>query len=346
MRVALIIATLTCVTVAPRLARAQDSRAELARRDLLSRAERARAAGDHAEALALGRQAAEIRATPSLRFMLAQEHRALGHLVDAFDQASACAREADADAAVRNRELLLENCRSLAAEVEPMLARLAVDVAPRSVDGLRVLVGESELPRVLLGVPMPTMPGPVVVRVEATGVAPLTRTLTLAAGHVETLSIELPRPAASDRVESSPPRAAELTVAPPVLPTAAAPSSVRRTVGWIALAAGAVGLGVGVGGAVYRDAGARTYNDVPVSGQSYCPGSTYGGSQPGDCQARLDQVGAGTVMEWAGFVGGGALAVAGAILLVTAPSMPGASPLSLRCGPGAVGAGVQCAGSF
>ncbi len=170
---------------------AQDSRSEVARRDLLERAERARSSGDHAAALTLAMQAAQIRQTPSLRLMLAQEHRTAGHLVEALDHATACVREAQADVSLRNREQLVEVCRTLAAEVEPSIGRLTVRVTPASAAGLRVRVGDTDLPTSLLGVPSPVMPGRVAVRVEAHGFRAASRDVVVAAGSAAQVDVAL-----------------------------------------------------------------------------------------------------------------------------------------------------------
>ena len=70
------------------VATAQTSPTEIARRDLLDQAEAARAAGDHARALDLATRASQLRVTPSLRLLLAQEHQALGHVLEALDQSA------------------------------------------------------------------------------------------------------------------------------------------------------------------------------------------------------------------------------------------------------------------
>ena len=325
-------------------AQAQDGRADLARRELLAQAESARASGNHGEALRLGLQAAEIRATPSLRLMLAQEHRSLGHIVDALDQASACVREATADAGLRNRETILTSCRSLAAEVEAGVGRLVVDVTPRNAAGLRVVVGDAELPRVLLGVATPTAPGALVVRVEAEGMAPTTRRVTLRARETETVRVELQGVAvrAVETASTNVPGDSQPTSAP-----AETRSSTQRTLGWVALTAGLVGLGVGIGGVFYRDDGARAYNENRLPNGGHCPGSSYTAApQPFDCQGYLDQVAIGETMQWAGLIGGGVLSVTGLILMVSAPASATSRSARVRCGVGTTGLGLNCVGSF
>ena len=346
-RVALIFGGLL---VASSAASAQDSTAEIARRDLIHRAEQANTAGNHADALALGLQAGGIRMTPSLRLMIGQQHRALGHLIDALFQATECAREAEGDATLRHRARAIEMCRGLATQIEPSLGRLSIQVSPQAAPGLQVHIGDAELSRALLGVAAPILPGHLSVRIAATGFDPVTRDVDLVAGHSETLTVQLmPTPAPSPVipvpvaapvvtaiVEPPPP-----PVAAPVIRVSTAPSGTHRALGWTALATGVAGLGLGLGGIVYRGAGVDGYNGSPA-----CPGRNYGGVQPGECQTLLDQISTGSTMQWAGLIGGAALTVTGIIVLATAPTAIRSSSASVLCGPGALGLEVNCVGRF
>ncbi len=228
------------VELGPAVVIAQDARSEVARRDLLERAEAARSAGDHARALSLARLAAEVRQTPSLRLMLAQEHRVTGQLVEALDNATACVREAEADATLRNRDRLVEVCRTLASEVEPSIGRLTVRVTPASAPGLHVRVGEVDLRASLLGVPSPSMPGHVVVRVEADGFRAVARGIDVVAGHEAQVDVVLD-------AESSSPRG----MGSRVVPSSDSDSSSSEAHGpgagpWVVVSVGAAGLATGL----------------------------------------------------------------------------------------------------
>lgn len=163
--------------------RAQDSRAELARRDLISRAEAARRARNPAEALDSALRAAQIRQTPSLRLMLAQVHAELGHVLEALNQARACGREVEADSGLRNRELVMRGCGEIVRQMEPRVGRLTVRIAPSLPDGATVRVGEELLNAALLGVAVPTLPGEVIVHAEAAGYRAFNQTVTVHAGQ-------------------------------------------------------------------------------------------------------------------------------------------------------------------
>lgn len=337
------------VLATPRLARAQDPRAEIARRELLHRAERARSRGDHAEAVEFGTRALEIRATPSLRLMLAQAHEALGHPLEALDQATACAREAIADSSLRNREQLIEGCRDLSEALGARIARVVVRVTPRDVPGLRVRIGDRDVPTALLGVPVPLLPGAVSIVAESSDARAVRQTLTLAAGRTQEIELSL-APSARTPDAAPPPAVASMpSVAASPLVSAATEdrvvvSSVRRTWGWVALGVGLAGVGVGIGGVVLREGAAIDYNGAPLSNGGVCPGTSYGGAQPEFCQNYLDRAATGEALAWTGLLAGGALVAAGAVLLATAPSSRERGTAAIRCG--ASWSGLQCAGVF
>ncbi len=162
-------------------ANAQSGSAEVARRDLLQGADTARNAGDHARSLELATRAGQIRMTTSLRLLLAQEHEALGHYVDALDHASGCAREAEADATMRNREQVLGICRALVTSITPRVGNLVVQVSSPP-PGLVVRVAGHEVNAALYGVAFPVMPGSVAVEVAGEGIVASREEVQVAAG--------------------------------------------------------------------------------------------------------------------------------------------------------------------
>ncbi len=162
-------------------ASAQTGPAEVARRDLLRDADAARDAGDHARALELATRAAQIRMTTSLRLLLAQEQEATGHLVEALDHASGCVREAEADTTLHNRERLQRICGALVASITPRIGNVVVQV-PSPPPGLVVRVAGHEVNAALYGVPLPVMPGRVVVEVGGEGIEPSREEVQVAAG--------------------------------------------------------------------------------------------------------------------------------------------------------------------
>lgn len=214
--------------VTPR-ALAQETPAEAARRELITQAEGASDAGDHARALALATRAAQTRMTPSLRLLLAQEQHALGRTLEALDAAERCAREARAGPSLRNRERILASCDELAATLDHRVGRLTVTLAT---PGARVTVAGRALDAALLGAAYPVLPGRVSVVAEAEGYAAFRRELEVAAGAQETVVVTLARAAARPDASATP--------APP------AASRSRGAGPWVLAGAGALSLGAGV----------------------------------------------------------------------------------------------------
>jgi acyl-CoA thioesterase len=74
---------------------------DAARRVLVQQADAAQRAGLHAQALAFGLEAGQLRWSPSLRMLVAQEHLALDHTLAALDAATYCVVEAEAERTLR-----------------------------------------------------------------------------------------------------------------------------------------------------------------------------------------------------------------------------------------------------
>ena len=147
-------------------AQTSDPANDLARANLITQAEQARDANDHAHALDFAERAGRIRMTPSLRLLIAQEHHALGHVLEALEAANLCEREGGAVATFANRERVLANCHALATTLRPRVGSVTVNVAPPVAAGTHVRVQGAEIVEPLWGVAYPVMPGVIVV--EAT----------------------------------------------------------------------------------------------------------------------------------------------------------------------------------
>jgi hypothetical protein len=225
-----------------RRAEAQTGPAEIARRQLLQEAEEARGAGDHARALDRATRAAEIRMTPSLRLLLAQQHDTAGHLVEALDHATACAREAEADATLRNRQQLIETCRALADTLTPRIGNVVVnvrDVPP----GTEIRVAGHVVQPALYGIAFPVAPGDVDVIVSGEGVEGTRTTITLTAGERAEVSPELRVRAVAVRAD-------------PVVAATPHPAPTTASTGGADGTAVAPWVVVGVGGAALISGGA------------------------------------------------------------------------------------------
>lgn len=218
--------------------------ADALRRDLLAQADRAREAGDHAQAIELAERAATLRMTPSLALLLAQEHEQLGHLVTSLDHARRCTADATADPSLHNRERILAICRELTEVLSRRVGRLTVRV-PRELTRATVRVGERALPSAAWGVAVPVDPGEVTVRVSDDALHHAQAvTVRVAAGESAEVTLEAPR------VEAPATRAVTVTRAPPASVTPASETPRRGGVGagpWVIAGVGAAGLiGAGV----------------------------------------------------------------------------------------------------
>ncbi|MBI5513117.1 MAG: hypothetical protein HY909_05070 [Deltaproteobacteria bacterium] len=167
-------------------------REEAIRAELISQAEQASDGGDHTRAVDLASRAGAIRMTPSLRLLLAQEHNALGHTIDAYEFATRCVREAQADPNTRNRERVVEACNALVEDLRNRVGRVTIQVS-NPPPGLQVRVAGGEVSQALWGIPYTVTPGTVVVEATAEWYNPFRREVTVAAGENVDVGVTLVR---------------------------------------------------------------------------------------------------------------------------------------------------------
>jgi hypothetical protein len=207
-------------------AHAQNGPEELVRRELLNEADAARNAGDHARALDRARRAMQIRATPSVGLIIAQEAEALsaqpdqGHLVlEALSAAENCAAQANLDPTLRNREVILVRCREVAEHMRPRVGRVRLSVQGPTLPGMNVQVNGAPVPQAVWSVDYPVVPG----RVRVDAVTPDGREFhteaEVSAGSTQTLTVVIPvAPTVGVRAETTAPPRRALHVQPPPPP--------------------------------------------------------------------------------------------------------------------------------
>lgn len=161
-----------------------------ARGALLEEAQRARAARDHAAALTAARRAHSMQPTPSVRLFIAEEEREERLYARAFVNARLCASEARRDPTLRNREAIAERCDAMAQSLAAHVGRVDLRVASPP-PGLRVRVGDEDVPPSVWGVPYVSSPGAVHIEAVAEGYEPFARSIEVRAGETTTVSIEL-----------------------------------------------------------------------------------------------------------------------------------------------------------
>ncbi len=185
-------ALLACVLgLATSVAGAQPRDDDARRRQLILQAGALRDRGDHEGALERLQQAATRRMSPSLRLFIAQEERSLGRHLDGLRDARQCAVEFEADPTLSHRDEFLASCRAIVDDLEARVGRLTVRV-PAELRAVTVTVGDEPLPRDAWNTPRERLPGRVVVEARASGRAPFSREVTVAAGASVTVRVEFP----------------------------------------------------------------------------------------------------------------------------------------------------------
>jgi len=223
----------------------------------------------------------------------------------------------------QNRASLAQQRRLIGEHVGGLDVRCDVDSAEVWINAARVATLPAERP---LRVPA----GRVTFDVRAAGYEDLRRTIQVVPGGEATRAeVALTRATATTSADGA--RAPLATGGPWVV------------VGIASLAGGAVGLGVGVAALVVRNGHVASFRDHGCLLDLY---SDVVQTRSAGCRSEYD---AGTSWEpviTAGFVAGGVLAVAGAVMLLAAPRRVRESPTAFGCGPGVATPGVFCEGRF
>ena len=217
---------------------------------------------------------------------------------------------------------------ALAVNLDTIRGHLSALSVTSNVSGARLHIQGADAGVLPLARPARVLRGTVVLDVEADGYEPLRQSVEASAAttRVDLILVRRAPPRPS-------PAAGAVVVAPP-------DTRLQRALGITALGLGAVGLGLGAVGLALR---AARVDEFTQMGCWLDNGRPDGG---GACSSTYDE---GTTMQTVatvGFVSGGVLVAAGALLMLTLPS--GAAPrrTTLACGPSGIGAGVSCAGSF
>ena len=190
------------------------------RRALIAQAEAAQSAGQHDRALALASEAGELRWTPSLRMLVAQEHLALQHGIDALDHATYCLVTAEADPAVRNRARIIAACRTIIELLEAQVGHLLLALPDELPAGLHIRLNGRDVPRSMWETALAVMPGRAVLELDGEGVSALRTEVDVFARAQSELRVNF----------NEPPPPPPSSVAPPdagARPTSARPSSPR-----------------------------------------------------------------------------------------------------------------------
>lgn len=232
-----------CLALRSSTAFAQAGTEELARRQLLIDADAARNSGDHARALDRAQRAGQIRMTPSVRLLIAQESEALlaqpGHdenVLVALTAAESCVAEATSSLTLDRRDDILRGCRNVAERMRPRIARVQVGVPAPSPADVRVRVNGVEVPRALWGVDYPVLPGNVVVEASVPDGRTFRESHVTPAGSSWGVTVEFP---AAAPPPPPPPPERHVEVTPPPAPRPLPPPPRRSVMPWVVVGAGA-----------------------------------------------------------------------------------------------------------
>ncbi len=243
--------------VSPRAAAAQTHQELATRRVLIERATAERAAGHHADALALAQSAGAVQMTPSVRLFIAQEMDATGDPAGALGMADLCVREVERDRAVAHRAALLTTCRELAASARARVGYVVVRAPTPAPEGLRVTLRGAPLNPALLGVPNVVSPGVVTVEASAPGRRAFSASREVGAGATVQVDLELATEplAPPPSVIASPPAVVEpprVVTAPPIArPAVRTPNRLAPA---LLLGGGAAAIASGVALLLVREA--------------------------------------------------------------------------------------------
>lgn len=281
-------------------------------REQFGRALALQTAGDWAGALGLLKEVAAVKSTPQVRFNLALCEEKLGKLVAALGDYELAAADARAEKAEQVAEEVEGRLESLRARIPKITVKrgAGADTAIVAVDG--VSLGDQ-----VIGLPMPTDPGPHTVEAQAPGFKPFRQSLRLAEQQSETVELVL---------EAEP-------AAPPNLVGGAAPPSVARppVYGYVI---GGIGLASLATSGVFFGLRASKISSLDKACPDHqCPSST----QQSDIDAGKRYTTVANVTLAVGIA-----AVAGGLVLVLT-STPSSEPsLALAPAPG----GAQLLGKF
>jgi len=227
----LVLASLSGLCAAPRVARAQgptaDSDGLKRAREQFGQALALQTGGDWAGALALLKEVAAVKPTPQVRFNIALCEERLGRLVAALGDYELAGADAQAQKADQVRQEVDARLESLKARVPRVVVKRGqgADSATISLDG--VSLGDS-----VLDSPLPVDPGPHVVEGVASGFLPFKESFRVAEQQTATIEVKL---------ELAPVKTDPLPPPLPLLPPDPASQNLR-TAGFIVGGAGIASL--------------------------------------------------------------------------------------------------------
>jgi hypothetical protein len=239
---------------------------------------------------------------PTLMLGLARAQVGLGKLVSAQETYNRIGREGVAPKSPPTWAQAVETARKEVESLGPRVPQVVITVKGPS--SARVTIDDAVIPPAALGVKRPADPGAHLIRAVAEGFSPAEASVTLKEGATGTVTLEIKAPLAV-----KPPVAVVVPPPLPIAPTSpeAPRGSTQKTLGFVALGVGGVGL---VLGGVTGGLAIGKHADLA----DFC-----GNGCPPDKQGDLDSFHTLATLSTVGFILGGAGVATGTILLLTLP---------------------------
>ena len=296
-------------------ARAEDdAETRTAARDLATQGGQAFDAGRYAEASDFFRRAHQLVAAPSIALMQARALAKLGQLLEAADIYEQTARLKLADDAPEAYVTAVQTARAEVEEVRTRLPRLKLTVLGTSrADGAQVTIDDKPTPDALLGVERPVDPGVHHFAVHVAGQIRAERDLTVVEGQSYQVELDAhPAPVATP-VESQ--------------RHASGNANSRKTLAYVGLGIGVVGLGVG------------TYTGlVALHHKSNLDSACHAGC-PASSASEIDSWRSNRTVSWLSY--GVGIAAAGAGVLLLTLGKPNQEHVAVRALPNGILIGGQ-----
>jgi hypothetical protein len=281
---------------------------------------------------------------PSLGLWSARSLEKMGKLVAAAERYLEVQRlDPGSGASVDVQQQAQADAKTEHAALVPRIPNIVIQVEGAALEEVAVTVNGVPVPGSLLGIKRPVDPGSVALEAEHGG-RRVNETATLREGELKTVTLRF---AAASAVESPAVPVAALAASPAAPPApnaanqptdaAASSGSSLRTIGFVTLAAGGVGV---VTGAVTGLLAKSRKDSIEGCEDTRCPPSAT------DDVESYNQL---RTVSSVAFIGGGVLAATGIVLVLTAPSAKPASSartspllaLSPWLGPGTAGVWLE-----
>ncbi|MEO8902580.1 MAG: hypothetical protein ABI488_11330 [Polyangiaceae bacterium] len=295
---------------------ADDAETRTAARDLAMQGAQSFDAGNYAAASDLFRRAHELVSAPSIALMQARSLAKLGQLLEAVDTYEQTIRLKLPDDAPAAYVAAVQTARVEVEEVRARLPRLKLTVVGvTKADAAQVSIDAKPTPPALLGVERPVNPGEHHFVVQVAGKTRATRDLTVVEG--QSYQVELDARAVAP--------AGPLTTADVPAEHPSSGLNSRRTLAYVALGVGAVGLGVGT----YTGLVALHHKrDLDSACHPDCPRSSAG---------ELSSWRSNRTISWLSY--GVGIAAAGAGVLLLTLGSPGHEQVALTAFPNGLSIG-------